>query len=156
MGVFTTVKPSRPVYAVGLPEDMDDWTCQNWITYHQRMTQKLALWYANQLIQTDAERVGWFANIHSCKYNCGFVNYFQSKGIKDIGNIFSKLYCTASNVVTTTGDTITNAVDNVGNVITNVTKTASSITKPSFLIAGGVAVGLYFLNKYENGKRKKR
>lgn len=149
MGLFSDTKVSHPRYAVGMPTDQDEWTCSNWIAYHKNLQTYFTKAYSNLIIQQDAERCGWFASVHNCKYDCGFVNYFKAQGISDIGNIFSKLWCATDAAV----DNFGNAVDNVSQTVTNLSKTARLVSKPGVLIAGGLLVGFYFLDKYERKKR---
>lgn len=86
-----------------MPEDMDDWGCGHWITYFQKNKDLLGQQEAIDILRIDTDNVGWFADLHLCKYDCDFVDFFQEELGESVGNIFSKLYCTGSTVVDAAG-----------------------------------------------------
>jgi hypothetical protein len=142
-GIFTTVRPTSPIpstYA-GLPEDMDDWSCAEWVTYHKRVKAALGKDKAIDIVSRDSDSIGIWANSNSCKYNCEWSRYFKSEGIDPGSNIFSSLYCTAENV----------------------SNTAEGITSPGFLkpliVIAVIGGGAYIANKaglFDSFKKKRR
>lgn len=138
MGIFSTIRPSS-LHAstyTSMPEDMDDWTCTMWKEYYQKNKSIIGKSSALLLIEKDSERVGSFADIQMCKYDCAFVDYFAKEGLK-AGNIFSKLYCTGENVV-----------DVVGNVTKNAGGLVSFITSPFVLLTlGGTGAYMWWKDK---------
>jgi hypothetical protein len=148
-GVFTTIKPTSiyPSTYDKFPADQDDWGCQHWKVYYDRNKELGGEVYARELILTDSERVGWFADLHLCKYNCDWIDYFNKQGMPG-GNIFSKLYCAGDNVADTVKET-TSAVKNVGMFTRKVTG--------SPLLWVGIGLGGYYLaNKYIFNAKGKR
>ena len=100
-GIFSTIAPTSPdpsTYS-GFPEDQDDWGCEHWKEYHKRNKNIYGSEVAKSIILTDSDNVGWFADIHLCKYDCDFVDYFEKELGESVGNIFSKIYCVGSEVV---------------------------------------------------------
>lgn len=137
-GIFTTVRPSSifPDTYAGLPADMDDWSCGHWKVYYERNKAKSGKTAAGQLLLSDVGRVGMWADVHMCKYNCDWVQFFEGEGLPG-GNIFSKLYCT---------------VDNVADTAQNTTQFTKTLTGNGILFAALIGGGIYFYNKY--GKKK--
>lgn len=142
-GIFTTIRPTSPIPATyqGLPLDQDDWTCADWVTYYKRIKSSLGKEKAVQIVNTDSDRIGLWATSQTCKYDCTWYNYFKNEGVNTGANIFSNLYCTASNVA----------------------ETGQDITRPGFLkpiiVGGAIIAGLYFANKaglFDKLKKKRR
>jgi hypothetical protein len=133
----------------GFDEDQDNWSCDDWRTYYNRIKAKYGKQKAIDVILSDSENGGLFANIDNCKYDCGFIQFFEaeSEEFANSGNVFSKIYCGASQVV----DTTVSVVTDVGDTVKNVTTTAKVVTSPIILI-GGLAV-LAYLYYNNNGKR---
>lgn len=130
-GIFTTVRPTSPVRSTyqDLPADMDDWTCAQWVTYYNRNKASIGKARAVDIINRDSDSIGFFATSNTCKYDCNWTRFFQKEGVNTGSNIFSNIFCAASNV----------------------TETAASITAPGFLrpllILGLIGGGLYAANK---------
>lgn len=106
--MFSTIRPTSPdpsTYA-DLPQDQDYWGCQHWRTYYDRNKQSLGKAKAIEIFRVDSDRIGWWADLYKCKYDCDFVNYFENEMGENVGNIFSKVYCGASTIVTTAHDGI--------------------------------------------------
>lgn len=113
MSWYSSVLPSSKdarTYA-GLPRDQDNWTCENWKTYYQNIRAFQNTSLAKSIVQNDAQRAGWFSNLHSCKYNCPWVSYFTGQGL-EAGNVFSKIYCAAENTAGAVGG-VTQGVNNI-------------------------------------------
>lgn len=101
MGVWSTIRPTSPdssTYA-DLPEDQDDWGCQQWRVYYDRNKASLGKSEAVEILRMDTDRIGWFADIHNCKYDCEWAHYFERELGEDVGNIFSKVYCGSYQIV---------------------------------------------------------
>lgn len=127
------------------------WTCIDWVSYHKALkTHYRDLPKANNIWKTEwADRdnscfiLGSFIcpDTSKCRYNCNFVEYFASQGIK-IGNVLS------------------NSVCNISNVVTDLTASASNITsgiRTTTNVVGAVApfaIGT-FLFLWGNNKFKK-
>ena len=140
----------QPLYKYGdLPDDLDNFSCGNWITYHNRLKSGFGKDKAISIVKKEVERVGMFADIHACKYDCDFVNFFEKEGYGNVGNIFSKTYCTSVQVV----DTVGNTVKNTGDTIAGVGNVVNSLINTKTIIAGGLIFAVYMLNKNEDGKK---
>jgi hypothetical protein len=157
MGVFSTIAASYPdaakrkgIYAQ-FPEDMDDWSCSQWMAYHRDILVKHGRASAKYYIEQDAGRVGWVADLNECKYDCDFVKYFAAYGMS-VGNIFSNLYCAATTAVTAVKDSA-QAVSNTTKGVANATSILSS---GKLFIAAGIIGGIWWLNKKSNGKSKNK
>jgi hypothetical protein len=137
-GMFDTVRPNSkyPQTFEGLPEDMDDWGCSNWKDYYNRNKTAGGKSYAVTLVSAELERVGGWADVHLCKYDCEFVKYFRSEGIA-IGHIISNLFCSIDNVAAAAENT-TDSVNTVSKIISN----------PLVIIAGLGLGGYIVYNKF--------
>lgn len=135
MSWYNTVLPSSKdarTYS-GLPRDQDQWTCEDWKVYYQRIKTYSGTRTAQSIVEKDAGRAGWFSNLHLCKYDCPWVTYFNGQGL-EAGNIFSKLYCAAENTA-----------GGIGNVSSNVKKILTFATSPAGIAL--IATGLYLWKK---------
>jgi hypothetical protein len=152
MGTFSKTLASSPVASTyaGFPPDMDDWSCAQWKTYYQNNVKALGKDRALQIVDVDSENVGMFATVHSCLYDCEWVKYFKAEGLS-ASNIFSTLYCGASNIATSAVNT---AVNSAG-VIENVTGAAKSFSGSKLLIGGAILLagfGIYKIVTSDNAK----
>lgn len=152
MGIFTTVTPTSPLKSsfAGFPKDMDDWSCSQWIAYWNRNKAGLGVAKAREIFLIDMDNIGSFADVNTCKYDCGFVNFFKKEGFQDVGNIISNAYCAADSAVNTVSDAVTSVSDTVGNV----GDTLAMLTKPKVLIAAAILGGIVWYN-YKTSKGKK-
>lgn len=145
MGIFSTVLPSdndTNLYP-NFPRDMDDWTCSNWLNYYKNLKEKYGKDKALQIFTTDIEKVGWFANVHNCKYDCDWIAYFKAEGLTG-GNFISKIYCTGVNTV----DTVSDVAGNVGDAV-------KTVTDKKFIIGAGILFAAYLFYKHQkNGKKQ--
>lgn len=152
MGLFTTVTPTSPLKSsyLGFPEDMDDWSCTQWMAYWNRNKNGLGLAKAREIFLIDIENVGSFADVQTCKYDCGFVNFFKKEGFQDVGNIISNAYCAADSAV----NTVSTAVETVSNTVGNVGDTLAMVTKPKVIIAAAILGGILWYNYKSSNSRK--
>lgn len=144
MGLFSTILPSSTVPSTykDFPLDMDDWNCAQWKAYYQRNKTALGKEKALEIVNIDSERIGVFANVHSCIFDCDWINYFKSEGLK-VSSIVSSVYCGAVKG----GEVVGNAVDTAANV----TDFASSFTGNKLLLFIGLGVAGYVAyNHYKN------
>jgi hypothetical protein len=133
-GMFDTVRPNSKFAQTynDLPQDMDDWGCSNWKDYYNRNKAAGGKAYAVSLINSETERVGSWADVHMCKYDCDFVRYFRSEGI-DTGNIVSKLFCSVDNVVSAAQNT-TDSVNTVSKIVSNPLVIIAGLTLTGFIV----------------------
>ena len=164
MAWYSVVSPSSPLpstYA-GLPDDMDNWSCANFITYWENLkASTIARANARAIFLADVGNTGAWADVNLCKYDCSFVNYFESEGFADVGNIFSTLWCAANTVATATNTVATAvsagapAVSNTASAASNITSDLSKLTQPKALIAVGIVGGLLWYElKYRPSQSK--
>lgn len=156
MSIVTTIRPSYPLSkSKGIydqfPNDMDDWSCMQWIQYHKNILYRNGRASAKYYLENDGSRIGMFADVNNCKYDCSFVEYFRGQGI-DVGNIFSNIYCAGAVVVKSAKDT----AESVSNVVTGVTNTTKVFKSGNLFLAGLLGVGIYYINKKTNENGKKR
>ena len=108
-GIFTTISPtsSLPSTYAGFPLDQDDWVCAQWDSYYERNKTALGQKKALEIFSIDTNRVGSFANLELCKFDCEFVKKFRALG----WNItwLSTVYCGAEEVVEAGGEIISGA-----------------------------------------------
>jgi hypothetical protein len=139
MGVFTTIRPSSqyPETYAGFPEDMDDWSCEFWKEYYKRNKEIVGQEQAMFLLSSDAERVGAFAELGWCKYDCGWIDYMNSEGAS-IENFYTSTYCGATAIT-----------DNALAIVENITKGGAKVTQfSSYLIPIAIiGGGLYLAEK---------
>ncbi|MDX2195717.1 MAG: hypothetical protein NW207_04810 [Cytophagales bacterium] len=147
MGLFWTVSPtiSDADIVAGFEKDIDNWLCSQWRTYYERIKIKYGQAKALDVIRIDSERIGWFAKLHNCKYDCNFIDYFKKEGLEG-GNLISKVYCAGTDVAGAIGDTAS-AVGNVGDVL-------SALTDKKILLSGVLIAGITFI--YINYGKQKR
>lgn len=140
MGMFTTIKPTSTIQStyLGLPDDMDDYVCSDWQIYHSRNKQALGLQKANEIFLIDVGRIGNFASMWVCKYDCDFIEYLNKNGMP-YNSLLTNMYCATEN--------ISEAVQ----TISEKTNTVAKISLP--LILGGL--GLAFIYKDEIKKALK-
>lgn len=128
----------------GLPDDLDNFSCAQWQTYYLRLKQKYGKDFALLKIQEEGERVGVWADLHACKYNCDFISFFKSEGLQG-GNLFSKVFC----AVDTVADTVTDTVETVGEIASQ----TNNAVKNGGLLLVAVAAGFWYFNSInKNGK----
>ena len=133
--------PSAPDSSVyrSLPTSTDDWTCADWQTYYLNCEKQYGSARAAMIVQSDGDRVGWFAKLHLCKYDCNWVKWFTARGMSG-GNVFSKLYC---------------GVEDVAGSVGNVAGTANSITSALQKYWPIIAIGAILILG-NNGKKRGR
>ena len=134
MGWFTNEIPSinDPEVILGLPEDMDDWGCDEWKLYYNRIKRDYNRQVAYDTWVIDTGRVHAFATGNWCRYNCDFVKWAIKEGLGDTlgSNFISKIYC---------------GLENVSSGVESATRTVKHIAP--LLVVGGVAVGTWYLLK---------
>jgi hypothetical protein len=145
MGLFDTIRPSSPDASsyIGFPADMDDWNCEQWKQYYIRNKASLGKTKAVSILNNDSLRIGMFANVHSCPYDCQWATYMAGEGL-DPSNIFSTIYCTTVTAVNT-GSSVVNVASNVVGTVDKITSSKIVTT----LLIGGIAYLGYkvFLDK---------
>ncbi len=138
-GMFTTIRPTSPdpsTYA-GFPEDMDDWECGTLEQYYWNLVDAFGKEQARLIWNADTDRIGFWGEAQSCRYNCEWNNRMRAEGLSTGSNIISNAYCTTSNVV-----------EGIG-LFTN-PKTVKMI-----LTIGGIALAVYGADKIGLLKRFK-
>lgn len=140
MGLFTTIEDSRPEFAPpGAPADMDSWACQHWKQYHDNLEQEFGNETARSIVMGDYANVGWFATATSCKYDCDWSAYMESKGY-DASSLLSNVKCGVESAA--------GGIEGVGETIGNIGDFASIITNTGFLVSVGAVVGSIYLYKW--------
>ncbi len=146
MGFFSPVLPTSPVstsYA-GFPTDMDDWNCEQWKQYYLKNKAVLGQEKAISIVNNDGYRIGVFASVHACAYDCTWASFMASEGL-DPSNIFSMAFCS----IKSTTQTATTIIGDAGVIATNITGATKSITStpimPIILLVGAGLIGYKLL-----------
>ena len=137
--MFSTIKPTSPDPStyLGFPEDQDDWGCEIWRTYYDRNKAALGKTKSLEILRVDIDRIGFFADVHLCKYDCEFVDYFSKEYGESVGTIFTDIYCT--------GKELTSAVSTAASGAHSGIKMLSLIIP--IIVVGGVIVGGEYVYK---------
>lgn len=136
MAWYNTILPTSPessTYA-DLPEDQDNWSCDQWIAYYNRNKEKLGQAEAENIIRNDMTRGTIWSDSRFCTYDCSFVDFFEKEFGENVGNIFSDIYCA--------GEELSGGVKELS------AGAHSGITVLKNLIPIGVAVGAVFVGKW--------
>lgn len=153
MGTWTKTLPTTTVKSTytGFPADMDDWSCAQWKAYYENNVAALGKTKALQIINVDSENVGMLANVHYCQYDCAWVSFFKKEGLP-VNNVFSTIYCGATNTVTDVVDVANNATKTASNV----TNAISSFSSSKIMVIAGIGIlayGAYHLLSSDNAKK---
>ncbi len=143
-----------------------DWSCSDWITWHQLLVQAFtegrfasgikysrekALEHANNVWRTWWDKSNsWFGyNKSFCGYESLFFNYLSSVGLADVLNLTHKVYNPATDVVVSVANTTKNVAESGLTTAENVAKAAENTagaTKwlaPTLLVVAAVGVGVW-------------
>jgi hypothetical protein len=141
MAIFGNTPPSSPLpstYA-GFGPDIDDWACDTWKEYYIRNKAAFGKEKAQTILNRDIANTNSFSgHIQWCKYDCEWVKYFASEGLKT-GNVFSESYCAGTAVVS--------AVEHTAETADNLTGSVSKLTSSKVLSLGLIAGAGYLALK---------
>jgi hypothetical protein len=145
MGIFSTIRPTvtDPIIISGFPEDMDDWSCNDWTEYYLRLKDSKGRAEAIRIVDLDSGRVGFFANLGWCRFNCSFIDFMKKEGFEVETGLLSGAFCSIKSVT-----------EGVGEIGETTTKTLKFLI-PAIGI-GALAVGVFFATEQVKKKRKKR
>lgn len=144
--------------------DLSTWSCNDYVTWHKRLTEKVGLQTANEITQQFWDSIPWYRvdwNPGCSLSNCSFYNHFRSAGggwssllpqaICTVDSAGGKVVEAAGKVVESVADVAENAADTAKNT-TNVAKYAIPV------LVGGIALGAayYVYKNYLKGNRKVR
>lgn len=108
------------ITATSAPNPDNDWSCNDWMVYHQQLVKEHGRDRANELWDREWQKQGGLDySVNWCKYNGQWVNYFQSQGL-DKRSIFSMVFTGAGNVLDNTIGTaegVTKSAKNTANVL---------------------------------------
>lgn len=127
MGMFSVVMPSSLVLSTfqGFPMDMDDWNCEQWKQYYLRNKAAQGKDKAISIINNDSARVGMFADLQYCTYDCDWSAFFAKEGI-DPSSIFSYTFCGIVGVTKNAVDIAKDTSQTAANVTSAVSKATGS------------------------------
>ncbi len=135
---YDTKEPGSPradTYA-DLPEDQDDWGCNQWKIYYDRNKAEFGAQKAKEITLIDIEKLSIWANIYYCKYQCEWIDYMKKEGFP-VDNIISNLFCSIAE-----GTETVRSMSKAGNVVAKA------------LIPVGLIVGVFYL--FTNWKNIKK
>jgi hypothetical protein len=112
-----STEPEYPGIYYGQPESLEDWSCNDWILYHQQLVVMFGQELANQIISADIGKLDVWnkTQLEWCKVKCDFYHYFKSYGWS-FNSIIAPLVCGSVSVVETTADVVEEVADDIGSL----------------------------------------
>jgi len=120
MGVFgNTISSVQDADVIqGFPPDQDDWGCNTWIIYYQRIKNKFGKVRAKEAVLLDIDNIGFWSDWQLCEFDCTYIIFFEREGFDLSIDPLTRTICSTDK-----------AFEDAGEVLTDITTGAKRITK---------------------------
>ena len=141
--------------------DLSEWSCNDYVTWHKRLTEAHGLESANEIAQQFWDKIPWYRLdwTQGCYANCNFYNHFRSAG-GGWASLLPSTFCTLDSAGGKLVDSAGNIVGDIGEAGENLAKGAANTGKtlswlvPALGVGAAALVGTYLYKNYIKGNKQ--